>query len=168
MATIYGHKMAVAPSACSGAASCSSAEMSGTPFSVRNAGLPIRTRRPAMVPATPPAVVDWKSVAASSGKLPFAGGLDDRMCQRVFAALLERSGKAKEVGLGEAVSGQDFRQPGFALSECAGFVHGQRVQAGERFDGLGVADEHAPFVRRAQRQPSRTWAWQAPARRDRR
>src|ERR1035437_198010 len=43
-------------------------------------------------------------------KLPFAGRRDNRMCQRVFAALLERSGKAKEVGLGEAVSGEDLGQ----------------------------------------------------------
>src|ERR1035437_10979087 len=32
------------------------------------------------------------------------------MCQRVFAALLERSGKAKEFGLGEAVSGHIDRK----------------------------------------------------------
>ena len=100
-------------------------------------------------PASPPANCASQSASAPQSfahfelKLPFASSYDNSVRQWMFAALFERSGKAKQFRLVNADDGQDLSELRFAFRQGAGLVHGEGVKLGEILDGFGVADEDA-------------------------
>jgi len=69
--------------------------------------------------------------------------IDNRMCQRMLAALVQAGGKAQDFGWHELPGTDHAMKHWPALGEGPGLVDDQRVDLAEVLDSTGVSEEHA-------------------------